>query len=60
MDQFDLFEWAAARPTAQIIDWYEPFAKRVMAHIHEYDDDWPKPHRDNTVVELPVRKRGAA
>ncbi len=57
--QLDLFEWAAARPRAKILDWYEPFAKRVMAHIHEYDDDWPKPYRDDNVVDMPMRKSSA-
>jgi hypothetical protein len=37
---------------AEIIDWCVPFADRVMARIHEYDDDWPKPRYINNVVQL--------
>lgn len=60
MEQLDLFAWANTRPTAQLLDWYEPFARRVMARIHEYDDDWPKPHYAESVVAFPERKEGAA
>lgn len=60
MKQLDLFKWAETRPTAEILDWHEPFAKRVMGRIHEYDDDWPKPFYPESVVRFPERKRGAA
>jgi hypothetical protein len=58
--QLDLFEWAAARPTAKIYDWCAPFAAKVMAHIHEYDDAWPKvDYGDNTVVPMCEQRRRA-
>lgn len=57
--QRDLFTWADTRPTAKILDWYEPFSKRVLARLREYDDDLPKPQREATIVELNNR-RGAA
>ncbi|WP_156751079.1 hypothetical protein [Mesorhizobium sp. AA23] len=55
--QLDLFEWAAALPTARIYDWGEPFAAKLMCRIHEYDDAWPKPRYDAPVAVLPIRRR---
>ncbi|RUT88134.1 MULTISPECIES: hypothetical protein [unclassified Mesorhizobium] len=55
--QLDLFHWAESRPTAQIYDWSGPFAAKVMAHIHEYDDAWPKQLFDTPVTYLPERRR---
>ncbi len=60
MRQLDLFEWAKSRPTAKILDWNQPFAKRVMARLHEFDDDFPKPYYPESVVSFPERKRGVA
>lgn len=60
MIQLDLFDWAKSRPTADVLDWTVPFAKRVMERLHEYDDNWPKPSFANTVIPLPQRNRGAA
>lgn len=45
-----------AAADGNVLDWHAPFAERVMARIHEYDDDWPKPHRDGTVVAFPGSK----
>ncbi len=54
MKQIDLFQWVDNRPTAKIYDWCGPFAARVIARLHEYDDEWPKPdYGDNTVVRMP-------
>jgi hypothetical protein len=55
--QMNLFDWADARPTARIYDWHAPFAAKVMATIHEYDDAWPKQHYDAPVAILPLRRR---
>jgi hypothetical protein len=44
------------KPTADILDWCGPFAARVMARIHEYDDGWPKPQYANTVILLDARQ----
>ncbi|KQZ96863.1 hypothetical protein ASD74_06305 [Rhizobium sp. Root564] len=60
MKQLDLLEWAEARPTAEILDWHAPFAKRAMSRIHEYDDDWPKSFYPESVISFPSRKKGAA
>jgi hypothetical protein len=38
--------------TAVILDWSQAFAARVMSRIHEYDDDWPKPHHTDTIVRF--------
>jgi hypothetical protein len=51
-DQLDLFEWAESRQSAVVLDWHGPFAARVLARIHEYDDRWPKPANVDTVVRL--------
>lgn len=46
------------QPNGVVIDFANAFAKRVMARIHEYDDDWPKPnYGDDTVVRFPDRRR---
>ncbi|WP_164924270.1 hypothetical protein [Sinorhizobium fredii] len=60
MNQLDLFEWAARRPTAQILDWHKPFAERVMERLYEYDDDWPKPNLEADIVSFARREAGAA
>lgn len=59
-EQLNLFDWADTRPTAEILDWCVPFARRVMARIHEYDDAWPKPYYPESVVSFAQRRRGAA
>ena len=51
--QLELFEWAQSETSAVVLDWHEPFAAKVMARIHEYDDDRPKPFNSNTVTPLP-------
>lgn len=61
-EQPTLFEWAERhlepQRTARIYDWCEPFAAKVMATIHEFDDDWPKLNYGNeTVVEFSKRRR---
>lgn len=60
MKQLDLFDWAETRRTAKILDWSEPFAKRVMERLHEYDDDWNRPKYHSSVVTLDRRNKGAA
>ncbi|NTI03459.1 hypothetical protein G6K88_15655 [Agrobacterium rhizogenes] len=60
MTQLDLFKWAESRPTAEIIDWSVPFARRVMERLHEFDDDWPRPQHEAMVVSLRIKERGAA
>ena len=49
--------------TALILDWCGPFAARVLARIHEYDDAWPKQYFTDTVVPFDrhlARQRQAA
>jgi hypothetical protein len=49
--QPDLFDWADAH-SAVVLDWHGPFAAKVMARIHEYDDAWPKEQFAGNVVSL--------
>ncbi len=35
---------------ANVLDWSEPFARRVMARLSAYDDRRAKPRNRNTVV----------
>lgn len=43
--------------SADILDWCEPFAARVMSRIHEYDDAWPKRRYADTVVRMDAYRR---
>jgi hypothetical protein len=42
------------RHSATILNWAEPFARRVMARIHEYDDALPRPFHTDNVVHFPA------
>jgi len=41
-----------SRSSGVILDWCGPFADRVMARIHEYDDAWPKRQYVGNVIAL--------
>lgn len=51
MKQLDLFEWAQARPTAQIINIMPALISKIAA------EPWPPKRKDGSLLEL---KRGAA
>lgn len=40
------------QPSAVILDWYGPFAARVMSRIEEYDDAWPKGDGIGSIVSF--------
>ncbi len=52
MTQLNLFEWANARPTAQVINWLPYLAKRMWAERHK-----PNAQHQATVTTLPKPSR---
>ncbi|NMG39905.1 hypothetical protein GRZ55_11685 [Chelativorans sp. ZYF759] len=50
MTQLDLFEWAANRPTAKILDAIPRIAKRMWAERLD-----PIAAREGTLVPMPLR-----
>lgn len=42
------------QPSAVILDWFGPFAARVMSRINEYDDDAPKRRGKGSIVSLTI------
>jgi hypothetical protein len=43
--------------SATILDWFEPFAARVLSRLDEYDDSRPKILEGGTVIDLESSRR---